>query len=597
MRHPTTVTAATLAILITLMPQPALTAQQAARTIGPESGPTMTIDFSAIDAKGQPVTDLVAADLAIRVTNKARVVRGLQLVKRDPAAAPGVGVPERLAAPFASNVSTASTSRTVIIIFDNETMVGGREQRVRDGITSLINLLGPNDQAAILTVPHGGVSTEVTSDRGALLRAVSSLAGAAPLTESAEQSACRSALTLQAIRGVLEQRAGSDGPTDIVFVSSSVSGPRLGALSGVALGRGNIAGCDLKIDEFTKLGTAASAARAHFYIIQPEQIRVATSAGDLDSPLAGLENIASVTGATIWHMAGSDSPGFERVALESSSYYSATILLDPDDKPGVTQPLSIKTSRADVTLRARPSVTFSGGRSGSAPSPKDMLRTATIYRDTPLRVSAFVSRNTGDGKAKIVTIAESAAGNKFSAAVIGIYDSAGKLVGQWSADAAALGAPALMTAFVQNTGQYRIRVAATDTSGRAGTADFDLNATLTPASTVLTLSSMLLGTPDNAFSPKLQFTTEPQAIAYFELYGGKQGMPVSVNVELATSLNGPALMTLQPKINGSAEPDKYIVMTPISLGTLPAGDYVVRAIVGIDGQPAGRIVRTLRKTQ
>jgi hypothetical protein len=184
-----------------------------------------------------------------------------------------------------------------------------------------------------------------------------------------------------------------------------------------------------------------------------------------------------------------------------------------------------------------------------------------------------------------------------SAAAIGMYDATGKLVGQWSADGAALGAPALITAFVQAPGQYRIRVAATDTSGRAGSADVDINATLTPVASVLSLSSMLLGTQDTAFAPKLQFTNEPQAAAYFELYGGKQGMPVSVNVELASTLNGPALATLQPKISGTSEADKYIITTPIALGTLPAGDYVIRAIVGLDGQPAVRIMRTLRKTQ
>jgi hypothetical protein len=32
------------------------------------------------------------------------------------------------------------------------------------------------------------------------------------------------------------------------------------------------------------------------------------------------------------------------------------------------------------------------------------------------------------------------------------------------------------------------------------------------------------------------------------------------------------------------------------VGALAAGDYVVRATIGVDGGPSGRIVRTLRKT-
>ena len=161
-----------------------------------------------------------------------------------------------------------------------------------------------------------------------------------------------------------------------------------------------------------------------------------------------------------------------------------------------------------------------------------------------------------------------------------------------------LTAPALITAFIEKPGQYRVRVAATDAANRAGTADFDLNATLTPTAGVLSLSSMMIGTNTGGFAPKLQFTTEPSALAYFELYGGKPGMPVSITLELASSLNGPALATLDRQVARSeTEADLFRVIAPINLGTLPPGDYIVRAIVGLDGQPSGRIVRTLRKAQ
>lgn len=576
-------------------------AQQNPRSLGAGSGPATIVDFAAVDAKGQPVTNLTAADVTIRVDGKPRDVRGLQLIKRDPPAPLGMPASDPMPAPFASNMAAGGSGRTVFIIFDNETLAAGREQRVRDGVLALLNLLGPSDEAAIVTVPHGGVATDLTSDRGKLRAAAGQLVGTAPSSETADEAACRSRLTVQAITSLLARRAGTETPTEVVFVSSSLSGPRSNISAGTtSLGRGSVGGCELPNDEFTKLGLAASAARARFYIIQPELL--ATTVGSTDSPLAGLENIASVTGGFIGYLAGSDEPGFQRVALESSSYYSATIEGDPADRGVASRQLSIKTTRPDVVIRARPLLALnqpSGGRGrgAAAPSPKDMLRTATVYRDTPLRLSAFISRNPGDGKVKIVAIGESTTAAKLSAAAIGIYDPSGKLMAQWSADAAALTAPALIAAFVQNPGQYRVRVAAADSAGRAGTADFDLNATLTPAAGVLTLSAMLLGTPDNGFTPKLQFTSEPQAIAYFELYGGKQGMPVSVAMELATTLNGPAMTVLQPKITGSAEADKYIIMAPIALGALPAGDYIVRAIVGLDGQPSGRIVRTLRKTQ
>ncbi len=573
-----------------------LAAQQAPRPAGAAGRPSTTVDFIAVDAKGQPVTTLTAADVAIRIDGKAREVRDLRLVRHDPPTPLGMEAPEPLPAPFASNA--AGNQRRVFIIVDNETMTTGREQRVRDGVLALINQLGPGDEVAIVTVPRGGVATELTSDRAALRRAVGQLAGARAISETADEAACRSRLTVEAVTNLLAQRAGGGTPIEVVFVSSHLSGPRSNVLSGAtSLGRGSVGGCELPSEEFTKLGAAAAAARAHLYIVQPESVGTATASSAADT-LAGLENVASVTGGFIWHMAGSDEPGFQRVAAETSAYYSATVDLDSSDRSSATRPLSVKTTKADVVLRARPTIALGPAAFGvAASSPKDMLRTATVYRDAPLRVAAFASRNPGDSKVKIVAIAESTMGATFSAASIGVYDTSNKLIAQWSADGPALAAPFLATAFVQNAGQYRVRVAATDSTGRGGTADYPLNATLTPAAGTLTLSAMMLGTPDNNFTPKLQFTTEPTAVAYFELYGGKPGMPVSVAVELATTLNGPAAATLQPKIAASSEPDKYLITVPINLSALPVGDYIVRAIVGLDGQPAGRITRTLRKTQ
>jgi hypothetical protein len=34
-----------------------------------------------------------------------------------------------------------------------------------------------------------------------------------------------------------------------------------------------------------------------------------------------------------------------------------------------------------------------------------------------------------------------------------------------------------------------------------------------------------------------------------------------------------------------------------SIATLAPGDYLMRAVVSLDGKPVGRVVRTLRKTQ
>lgn len=576
-----------------------LAAQQTPRAIGAAGGPSVTIDFLAVDAKGEPVRNLTAADVTVRIDGKDRTVRDLRFIARDaPAAGPAVDPPP---APFATNQGGDATSRSLLVIFDNETMPAGREARVKEAISAMLRALGPRDVAAIVTVPHGGTATDFTNDRAKLLDAADKLMGAKPNTETADEAACRSRLTVQAVTGLLNQRGGAEQPLDVIFVTSGLVGPQSNVTTGrTTLGRGTVGGCDMPNDEFTKLGAAAAQAHARVFIVQPERpIGTATAA---DSQMAGLEAIASITGGDIWHMAGSDEPGFQRILRQTSGFYTATVDLDGAERGGPTRQVSFKTSRPDVTLRARPVLTMgraAGDRAGNAPSPKDMMKTATVYRDLPMRVAAFAARNAGDGRIRIMTVAEPATpGTRLSAASIGMYDAAGKLVAQWTATAQELTAPALITAFIEKAGSYRIRVAATDAANRAGTADVDLNATLTPAAGALSLSSMMIGTNTGGFAPKLQFTTEPSALAYFELYGGQPGMPVSITLELASSLNGPALAKLERQIARSeTEADLFRVIAPINLGSLPPGDYVVRAIVGLDGQPSGRIVRTLRKAQ
>ncbi len=58
-------------------------AQQNPRTLGSGAGTTTTVDFSAVDAKGQPVTDLNTADVTVRIDGKPRDVRALQYVRRE----------------------------------------------------------------------------------------------------------------------------------------------------------------------------------------------------------------------------------------------------------------------------------------------------------------------------------------------------------------------------------------------------------------------------------------------------------------------------------------------------------------------------------
>ena len=369
----------------------------------------------------------------------------------------------------------------------------------------------------------------------------------------------------------------------------------------------NIVGrCELTSDMFQHVADAAAAARAQFYLVQAEH-NMNSGSGDSgalfggnDNPQVGLENIAGVTGGHLFHLAANGENVLARVLRETAAHYLVSFDVDPQDRNGASHRLDIKAVRTDVSLRARPMLPLAraeAGRNAAKIAPRDTLRDLKPYRDLPLRVSAFSSRNAGDDKMKIVaTIEPLDPAAALTSVIAGLYDASGKLVAQWSSKPEDVTSQPVLAALVAPAGTYRLRAAASDGTGRVGAVDTPLAAELTTAG-VLKLSSMVLGAPkaDGGFAPKMEFSTEPAAIVYLELYGGRTNMQISAQVEVAESLNGPAIQTAQVQWGATSEPDKFNGLAQVPLAALAPGDYVVRAIVGVEGQPEGRVTRTLRK--
>jgi hypothetical protein len=196
---------------------------------------------------------------------------------------------------------------------------------------------------------------------------------------------------------------------------------------------------------------------------------------------------------------------------------------------------------------------------------------------------------------RIMTIAEPVEpGVKLGTLVAALFDADNKLVSHWSATSQELQRTTVIGAMPAAAGAYRLRVAAIDTTGRSGTADFDVTAEVAKTGPLL-LSSIVLGlSREGGFVPKLQFVDEPVAIAHVEMYGAAAGARVQATVELAATLNGPALVTVPLAIQASGE-NRYVAKGALPIGAVPAGDYIVRALVALEGHPMTRVTRTLRK--
>jgi hypothetical protein len=601
MRRTTPRYAFTLLALLTVAAASQPAAQQSRQTRTPErGGDVVSIQFAAVTDAGTPVADLRAEDVKIRLGGRERAVRSLQLVTFDEAGA-DLGLPP----PYGTN-ALSKAGRSFIVAIDEDSFRPGLEGVLRGAVDGLLARLGPSDNVALVTMPYGGVKVPFTSDHTRVKLAMSKIVGQAPSTESAAELACRTGRTLEALVAFLDNMGVQQDPSTMLFVTSALAGPRRTVLQNMRAstdpqGSGM---CELMPSLFERVGTAAGAARTRFYVIRPAdandkglQVNRESSAGS-DHPLAGIEHLVGVTEGKLLALTGSTGTAMDRVVRENAAYYVASVAAQTSDFSGRAQQLDVDVSRRGVEVRSLPSLTLATDPATanlSRPSLRDMMTTNHVFRDLPLRAGAFAALATEGEKIRVVVIAEPAnPGVKLESAVAGLYDPDGKLVAQWTATPEELQRPTVMGAVSVAPGGYRVRVAAIDTAGRAGSADHEVVAEVVQSGP-LKLSSLVLGlSRQGNFLPRLLFTDEPLALAYVELEGAPSGARVNAALEIAQTLNGPALITVPLAIDGSGE-NRYKALGSVPIGALPPGDYIARAVVGLEGHPLTRVVRTVRK--
>ncbi len=556
------------------------------------------IDFRVLSSEGVPVAGVTADQVTLRVDGKRRAVQSLRYVEvRGGPSSASVGV--TLDAPYATNVAAdlAVPARALVVVVEDESLAAGRERPMRDAVAMLLQALAPDDRVAIVTVPYGGLKLDFTTDRLKTRQVFERIVGQAPRGETTTDSACRTLTTLHALTGLLEDLAGGEAPTTVLFFSMGLVGPSQMVLPPAgAAGQAQpvIGKCTVLPELFTQVGAAAETARANFYIVPPD---AGSFSGSL---LEGIENLAGVTSGSRLALGTGAETALIRVTRETSGYYVASFVPEAGERNGLNHRIDLRVALPRVTVLARQGAAIPKPRDivGAAPgvTATALLRQARVHRELPLRLAAYASRNAGDSRLRIVALAEPmASGVTLASAAVGLIDASGQLVAQWSAMGADLVSQPLQAGLVAPRGAYRVRAVAVDTSGRRGTVDYEIDASLAPAGP-LQLSSLVVGlSREGRFLPRLQFQGEVSAMAQLEIYGGVAGTPVGAMLEVSDSSNGKAFLAVPLVLEATAEPDRFTARGIIPIGALPPGDFVARAIVEMQGQPAGRVLRTLRK--
>src|SRR5215203_997910 len=418
------------------------------------SGP-VAVDFFAAGPDGS-VFDLRADEVSLKVDGRARQVRSLRYISLptgDSAGVPVEPAPE-LEPPYGSNV-TEPSGRWVTIIVDHESIRAGAEKNTMAAAVRMVNSLGPRDRVSYVTMPNGGLEVDFTTDHEKVTSALKRFVGRASREPTDQDRSCRSRLLLNSIRDLIDGMASLEGPKTIVLLSSGLLNPRRDAPADRPPGP-----CEIRLVYFQEVAQAATLARAHFFVVQPDDLYVenarssfvdvsASRFASSDADRAGLESLAGVTGGEFHRIVGPDDNTLARAVKEMAGYYIATFEPDRGERNGFSHRVEIAVARERVRVRTRPEVIIPRPSATSASAaPADMLRDGAVYMGLPLRALALASAGE-PGTVKVLAMIEPVeSGVALKAAVFGLIDGRDRLVAQWTANERELAGSPIVTAGV-----------------------------------------------------------------------------------------------------------------------------------------------------
>src|SRR5262249_29390859 len=156
------------------------------------------------------------------------------------------------------------------------------------------------------------------------------------------------------------------------------------------------------------------------------------------------------------------------------------------------------------------------------PTLPEMLKDRTLYRELPLRVSAFTARAGANGLVNVVVVAEPIDSSMaIDTAAFGLVDTNFSFMTlAWPASAESISQSLVVAGGSVPPGPYRLRVAAMSKDGRRGTAEYEFVAGLAKAGP-LDLGDLMIGQgqPDGSFGPELVVGDRAAATGYFEMQG------------------------------------------------------------------------------
>ncbi|HET7697183.1 MAG TPA: VWA domain-containing protein [Vicinamibacterales bacterium] len=605
------------------------------------------VDVSVVDKNGRPVSDLTPQEFTLSVDGKPRRIASAEFISIAGTAA---AAPAR-AAEYSTNAGAAG-GRLIMLVIDAENIGIGRGKTVFEAARRFVGTLNPADRVALVVLPNVGPQTEFTTNHALVQSLLAKVVGRATEEFGPRRIGLSDALALQgndrtAIRDIVARECGADpGPTLVESCLQRMQGEggqllmsvrersrnALVALRGlfdrmdtgntpktiVLLSEGMLLDRDLA--DISWIGTRASAAHIILYVLQMDSSESDASSQRLSSSQTadktilkhGLDQLAFNARGEVFRIFGDADFAFQRLGRELSGYYLLSFEPESGDRDGTPHRIKIDVRRPQVELRARREFTVGPPVALTTDElVRQALRSPILAADIPLKLTTYTFQDPASSRLKILLAVEIDRSmnprENVSLGYVMLDDmgqpGAGRLqrtvpnpvdavrrVQQW------------VGAAVAPPGNYTVKVAVVDDSGRRGSVERTITARLSAFgqlhATDLLLADNMTQNAGDAPPPVAADLTGDELHTYFELLSEapEQLTNASVVLEVAKTETGQAIESAPARLQAAemAGGRRRTAEAGVPIGLLPPGEYVVRAVISVSGRKVGQVVRPFR---
>jgi VWFA-related protein len=588
----------------------------------------LTIEASVRDDSGKPVTDLQASDFIVTVDGKPRAIRFARFFHSE--AAPIVVESGEPVAHHNSN-ENAPDGQIVVFAVDRDALPPGTERPILESAARMLNSLSPADAVGLVTIP--GPAIDVTRDRARVAEALKAITATRPPRMSARTVTWEEAVAAdrgdkRAVTAAWERECnqtghGSDGfctaelnqaLRETLTNTRSHAQTLLPALSNVIRQLGRLqapkhlvlvsAGLPLDpefLERFKDIERAAAEARVTVHTIRLHDFEGdassdARSHGPLESPAfaAGMDSIASMTGGLAFMGVAKGIGVFDRISSEVTTFYELGVESGPADANGKPHDISVKVQRPHVSARTTPAVVI--------PSRKDARDLLEAALQQPVDVSAVPIAVTtygmpgGKSGVKVLVAAEvgapgSAAPAEWGAVVVqegkGIASVRGRIP-------SAAERPRLVTTSMDlPEGKYRLRVAAVDADGRAGTLETPITVLLHKGSGGAVIGDLVLGaTTDRQLAPRRRVSQSEELTGIIQMAGVTDDITGTLRLIPAGKAESLPAIPMELR-HSSSQADTSGLQATMAGGSIPAGRYTAIATIASNAGTLAQVSRVI----